>query len=158
MADDPVPGSRSGLLPPDGVAWPPEPSSPLPAPVAADSLPTVARRPADAAIADWRAMEVDAPDGYRGSATAPAPPASRVDLWSVASFALAAIGLVPLLWRVPLASALAVGFGLVGRRVCSLDPSRRGRVFATVGAVVGAATLLGVVAAVASGWFTLFDV
>jgi hypothetical protein len=158
MADDRPPGSSSGLLPPDGVAWPPEPAPPPVAPAAPSSLPGPDRRPADATVADWRTMAVEAPDGYRGSASAPAIPAARVDLWSVCAVALAAVGLIPLLWRVPVASALAVGFGLAGRRSCALDPTRRGRTLATVGLAVGAATLFGVVVAVAGGRLTLFDV
>jgi hypothetical protein len=147
---------RSGLLPPDGVAWPPEPAPVAPAPRAPDVLPTTPRRPADADVADWRTMPIDAPDGYRGSSTAPASPVAGTEPWSVASLVFAVAGLVPLLWTLPLVSVLAVAFGLVGRRVCSLDPARSGKVPATLGVIIGGATLIGIAGAVASGRFTLF--
>lgn len=160
MADEPVPDGRSGLLPPDGVAWPPEPPPVLAAPAAPASLPTMGRRPSDgtADVADWRSMPVDSPEGYRGSATAPPAPAPRVDLWCVLSCVFAAVGMLPFLLTVPLAPVLAIGFGLAGRRACTLDPTRRGRVLATIGVAVGAATLLVVVGAVANGRLTLFDI
>lgn len=171
MASDPVdstsdPDQSAGLLPPDGVAWPPTPP-----PVARSSrslrhvaqpedLPSVLSpteaRPGDTHVDDWRTMAIAAPDGYTGSATAPPAPASRVDAWSVASLVLAFVGLAPPLWATPLASALAVALGLVGRRVCSVDPTRRGKAVATVGMLVGIATLVGIGAAAATGSLTLF--
>jgi hypothetical protein len=147
---------RSGLLPPDGVAWPPEPAPIVPVPRPPDVLPTTARRPADADIADWRTMPIEAPDGYRGSSTAPTRPTAGTEPWSIASLLLAIAGLLPLLWRVPLVSLLAVAFGLVGRRVCSLDPARPGKVLATLGVIIGGATLIGIAGAVAAGRLTLF--
>lgn len=119
-------------------------------------LPTTARRPADSDVADWRTMPIEAPDGYRGSSTAPTRPAAGTEPWSIASFLLAVAGLVPLLWTVPLVSVLAVAFGLVGRRVCSLDPARPGKVLATLGVIIGGATLIGIAGAVAAGRLTLF--
>ena len=152
-------GDRGGgapLLPPDGVAWPPEPAAPAPAPQVPELPPAVARRPAGAEIADWRSLPVEAPHGYRGSATAPPTPTARIDPWSVVSFLAALLGVLPLLWSVPLAPVFAVGFGLAGRRVCALDPTRRGKPLATIGVLVGGATLLGVAGAVATGSLTLF--
>ncbi|MDP2290641.1 MAG: DUF4190 domain-containing protein [Actinomycetota bacterium] len=173
MASDPVdstsdPDRSAGLLPPDGVAWPP---TPPPVTRAARSLRHVAHAPAeelpsvlsptesrpdDSHVDDWRTMAIAAPDGYTGSATAPPAPAQRVDAWSVASLVLAVVGLAPPLWATPLASLLAVALGLVGRRVCAVDPTRRGRVVATVGMLMGIATLAGIGAAAVGGSLTLF--
>ncbi|MGB8860576.1 MAG: hypothetical protein WCC60_15050 [Ilumatobacteraceae bacterium] len=150
-------GSRSGLLPPDGVAWPPEPAPTVPVPRAPDALPTTSRRPLDADTADWRTMPADVPAGYQGSPSAPPAPAPRVEGWSVIAFVLAIVGVIPLLWAVPLAPVLALAFGVTGRKACSLDPTRKGKVFATVAVVVGGATLLAVAGAVASGRLTLLD-
>ena len=91
------------MLPPDGVAWPPEPAAAAPAPQVPELPPTVGRRPAGAEIADWRSLPVEAPHGYRGSATAPPTPTARIDPWSVVSFLAALLGVIPLLWSVPLA-------------------------------------------------------
>lgn len=171
MASDPVDsnsepdGSASGLLPPDGVAWPPLPvvrssrSFRQTAPPA--ELPSVlsatTSRPDDAHVDDWRAMPVDAPDGYKGSAGAPAPAPPRLDPWSVSALVLAIVGLLPPLWATPLASALAIALGLVGRRVCAVDPTKRGKVMATVGMLLAAATLIAIAAAAASGSLNLFE-
>ena len=147
-AGDPpeTPPDVPGLLPPDGVAWPPEPSVVAAGPAAPDSLPSTARRPAGAEFADWRTMPTDGPAGYRGMAGAPPTPPSRMETWSVLSLVAALVGLLPPLWALPLAPVLAIAFGLVGRRVCALDPTRRGRLLATAGMLIGAATLAGVIA------------
>jgi len=147
--DEPDPGA--GLLPPDGVPWPPVPVSAPAMHEAPEVLPTTPRRPDDAETDDWRAMVTDAPPGYRGSAGAPQLPPARVEPWSVVALACAAVGALPWLWSMPLLPVLAIGFGLAGRRMCSLDPTRRGKLVATVAVVAGAATLLVVVAQVLVG-------
>lgn len=149
-------GDLPGLLPPDGVAWPPEPEPEAAAPLAPDSLPTLGRRPADAQIDDWRTMPIDAPDGYRGSSTAPAVPLPRFEPWAVTAFGLAVVGALPWLWPYPLTPLLAIGFGLAGRRACTLDETRRGKVFATAAIVIGVLTLGVVATRVAQGALTLF--
>ena len=157
--DEPTPPpmrSRSGMLPPDGAHWPPLPSREEAAPaVEARPLPEVGRRPDDATVADWRDMVTAAPAGYAGSASAPRP-TPVWDAWCIAALALAAAGLVVASVRlstlasdagrvVALApSALAVAFGLVGRRRTTLDPSRRGRWLAMAGVALG---IVGVVVA-----------
>jgi len=148
---------RPGLLPPDGVAWPPEPEPTPAAPLAPDSLPTTARRPDDAEIEDWRTMSIDAPGGYHGGAGAPPMPAAALDAWSVIAFVAALLGALPWLWSAPLAPVMAIGFGLTGRRVCSLDPTKRGTRLATAAIVIGALTLGVVATRVAGGSLTLFS-
>lgn len=172
MASDPADSTSDpdqsvpDLLSPDGIAWPPTPppvarsSRSLRHAATADELPSVlsstAARPDGAHVDDWRTMTTAAPDGYAGSASAPGAPTRRVDAWSISSLVLAVVGLAPPLWATPLASVLAVAFGLVGRRVCSVDPTRRGSAIATAGMLVGVATLVGIGAAAASGSLTLF--
>ncbi len=149
-------GWASGLLPPDGVAWPPEPEvmSPPAAPVA--SLPTTDRRPEGADIQDWRSMPVESPDGYRGSATAPSSPAPRFEPWSVVALGCAVLGAIPYIWGVPLLPLLAIAFGLTGRRACSLDPTLRGKALASLAVAVGAGVLVVVAVSVSRGWVQLF--
>ncbi len=155
-SDEQLPGVEpvQGLLPPDGVAWPPEPAVPIAQPVVADLGAGPTSRPADAHIDDWRSMPVDAPAGYRGNRSAPVG-ASDTDVWSVVSFVTAMIGLLPFLWSTPLLSVLAIAFGITGRRACALDPTLRGGRWATAGVVIGALTLVLVGALLAAGRLTL---
>ncbi len=155
-SDDQLPGGEhvQGLLPPDGVAWPPEPPA-APTPVVVGDLGAgPASRPADAHIDDWRSMPVDAPAGYRGSRSAPLGE-PNTDVWSVLSFATAVVGLLPFLWSAPVLSVLAIAFGITGRRTCSLDPMKRGGRWATAGLVIGVLTLVTVGAMLAAGRLTL---
>ena len=160
-ADDDGPSWASGLLPPDGAVWPPEPVAAPPEPVAVESLPTTPRRPDDAHIDDWRTMPVDSPDGYLGSPTAPPLPAPRVETWSVAAISCAAVGLAAYLGvalvgaGVLLMPFLAIAFGITGRKACTLDPTRRGKVMATVAVFLGIAELIAPFAF--AGTFGLFD-
>ena len=160
-ADGDGPSWASGLLPPDGAAWPPEPVAAPPAPAVVDALPTTPRRPDDAAIADWRTLPVDSPDGYRGSATAPPLPEPSMEPWSIAAFACAAAGAAAFLGvsiiglKVLFMPFLAIAFGITGRRVCSLDPTRRGKALATAAVILGVAELIAPFAFVAL--FGLFD-
>ena len=129
MASDPP--DRRGLLPPDGEPWPPEPA-PIGALEAGDwSMPTPPGRPADAAVDDWRSMPGDVPPGYAGSASAPPPPAARLETYSVVAFVCAIVSFVPLTWAVPVLPVLGLAFGLVGRRNCVLDPTFQGKLLAT---------------------------
>lgn len=163
MAPDPYDelDQGNGLLPPDGVAWPPLPVSAAAEAPVAEVLPSTPRRPDDAHIDDWRSMAVDAPDGYLGSASAPMPPPPGIDPWSVMALvcalmvpALVVLPLLPLLLVLPL-PALAIAFGLTGRRVCTLDPTRKGKVLATIAVGLGAATLLAVPALLVVGTLSL---
>jgi len=153
MASDPYDeaDSGTGLLPPDGVPWPPLPVREPVAPEIPEVLPTTPRRPDNAEVDDWRVMANDAPPGYRGSANAPQLRAPRVEPWSVVALVCAVVGVLPWLWAVPVLPVVAIGFGGAGRRVCSLDPTLRGKAFATVAVVAGGATLLLVAALVLSG-------
>jgi hypothetical protein len=161
MAQDPAgvadgsPDWASGLLPPDGIAWPPAPEvAPTAAPMG--PLPTTGRRPQGADIQDWRSMPVESPAGYQGSATAPPSPAPRFEPWSVVAFCCAVVGAIPYTWVVPLLPLLAIAFGITGRRACSLDPALRGRAFAASAMVIGAGVLAVVALSVSSGWVQLF--
>lgn len=147
-ADDDGPEWASGLLPPDGTAWPPEPAVAAPEPTVMDALPSTPRRPDDAHIADWRTLPVDSPDGYRGSASAPPTPEPAIEPWAVAAASCAAAGAAGYLGISLLGAGvlfmpvLAIAFGLTGRRACSLDPTRRGKALATAAVVVGIAELI----------------
>lgn len=68
--------------------------------------------------------------------------------------ALVVLPLLPLLLVLPL-PALAIAFGLTGRRVCTLDPTRKGKVLATIAVGLGAATLLAVPALLVVGTLSL---
>lgn len=147
-ADDDAPTWASGLLPPDGSAWPPAPVSPVPAPAAPEDLPSTPRRPADAEIDDWRTMPIDSPGGYQGSATAPPPPAPRTEEWSVAAAACALIAAAALVGVSVIGAAvllmpfMAIAFGITGRKACSLDSTLRGRPIATLAVVAGVVELV----------------
>ena len=160
-ADDDGPSWASGLLPPDGAAWPPEPVAAPLAPAVVDALPTTPRRPDDAAIGDWRTLPVDSPDGYRGSPTAPPLPAPSMEPWSMAAFACAIVGVAAYLGVSIIGAAvlvvpfLAIAFGITGRKACSLDATRRGKALATAAVVIGIAELIAPFAFV--DLFGLFD-
>ncbi len=141
--DDELPPltSRSGMLPPDGAHWPPLPTRPEPAAAPAPvHLPGTARRPEGSEVEDWRTMPFDGPEGYRGSASAPVP-TPRWDSWCIAALAFGVIGVAALWFPVasPFPAVLGVGFGLIGRRATSLDPSLKGRWMATLGIVAAVA-------------------
>ncbi|MDO8363587.1 MAG: hypothetical protein Q7V88_11875 [Actinomycetota bacterium] len=170
MAHDSVPDGAhhqvqpvepAGLLPPDGVAWPPEPAPVAAAPQAPNTLPPTtlppaARRPADAHIDDWRSMPTIVPEGYHGSAGAPPVPPPTFDSWSIAAFVCALAGMLPWLLPYPLLPCMAIGLGLAGRRACTLNETLRGKALATAAVVLGAATLLLVLSGVATNRLTLF--
>jgi hypothetical protein len=136
---------RRGLLPPDGVAWPPEPAATPPPREPADDrvLATPEPRPAGSDLPDWRTLPTQAPEGYRGSVTAPPVPAPRTEPWSIAALAAAVVGVVVYLWPrsgdllAMVSPSLAIAFGLAGRRACSLDPTLRGRWLATAAVSAG---------------------
>ena len=157
MAQDPYDEDEqgSGLLPPDGVPWPPLPVRAPAPPEQPEALPTTPRRPEDAAIDDWRSMATEAPAGYLGGVGAPVPVGDRVAPWAVAALICAAVGALPWLWSAPLLPILAIAFGLAGRRECTLDPTRRGKVLATVAVVMGGVTLMVVIALLIDGELSL---
>lgn len=160
-ADDDGPSWASGLLPPDGAAWPPEPVVQAPTPVPVEALPSTPRRPSDAAVDDWRSMPVDSPDGYRGSATAPPLPAERTETWSLVAAICATVGAAAYLGISVIGGAvlfmplLAIAFGISGRRACSLDPTLRGTTMATLAVVAGVVEI--VLPFALPGVFGLFD-
>ncbi|MEQ1702943.1 MAG: hypothetical protein ABMA25_22785 [Ilumatobacteraceae bacterium] len=160
-ADDDGPEWASGLLPPDGAAWPPAPVPVAPQPTVADALPTTPRRPDDSHIADWRSLPVDSPGGYRGSGSAPPTPEPRVEPWSVAAISCAVVALAAYLGvsvlgaGVLLMPFLAIAFGITGRKACTLDPTLRGTAVATAAVVLGVAELIAPFAF--AGTFGLFD-
>lgn len=73
------------------------------------------------------------------------------------AFGCALFGALPFTWGVPLLPLLAIAFGLTGRRACTLDPTLRGKAFATLALVIGACVLAAVALSVSRGWVQLFS-
>jgi hypothetical protein len=144
------------LLPPDGVPWPPEPVRRAEAGEPQEVLPTPPskRDSRSSDVPDWRTLRnAQTPEGYAGSATAPAPTA-KPELYGIAALVLAVTGAVLLATSVsvvaPILGLLAVALGLEGSRRARVAPELHtlkwlGAIVAGAVVAVGVGVLLYVV-------------